>query len=479
MEQIFFTENFDQAKLEIETLEGRVTQKFTDYVFVAEVPAGADFSKLKYCSTIKPDKLDDVSALMVEAWEGLKSKQQRQVKEGEDKPVAWDAKGFQHPKNPDNDEQLRADFEGNKKNLKSTGTPTSEKMTGSIALGLIIVSGTPSGLGFSDAENRLVVQEVMEGCQFLAIAGMQSNVSFVYNVHLLTINVPPNAGCSSYESCESIMRDPALQQLGYSMGYAGCVDFVNDLKINNKTDWAYMSFITKYPLYHFAYAYGVNLYMEYSNDGWGPDKINQVFAHESCHIFGAADEYGSSGCTCGVSGINNVPNFNCDNCSSSFAKVPCLMKANTLTLCEWSRGQLGWGPYPLNKSMGAITIDNGRPYVFVKSSDGLLWVYWWSGSDWIWSPQGTPINEPFSDSMGAITVDGGRPYVFVKGGDGNLWVNWWSGSAWGWSNQGIPSSGVSITDTMGAITVDGGRPYVFVKGSDGNLWVNWWSGSAW
>jgi hypothetical protein len=80
--------------------------------------------------------------------------------------------------------------------------------------------------------------------------------------------------------------------------------------------------------------------------------------------------------------------------------------------------------------------------------------------------------------MGAITVDGGRPYVFVKGNDGNLWVNWWSGKAWGWSNQGTPS-GVSLASSMGAITVDGGRPYVFVKGSDGNLWVNWWSGSAW
>jgi len=41
--------------------------------------------------------------------------------------------------------------------------------------------------------------------------------------------------------------------------------------------------------------------------------------------------------------------------------------------------------------------------------------------------------------MGAITVDGGRPYVFIEGSDGNLWVNWWSGSAWNWANQGQPS----------------------------------------
>src|SRR5690348_16619855 len=59
-------------------------------------------------------------------------------------------------------------------------------------------------------------------------------------------------------------------------------------------------------------------------------------------------------------------------------------------------------------------------------------------------------------SMGTITVDGSRPYVFVKAGDGSLWVNWWDGSAWHWSDQGLPP-GVSIVGKMGAITVDAGR----------------------
>jgi hypothetical protein len=63
---------------------------------------------------------------------------------------------------------------------------------------------------------------------------------------------------------------------------------------------------------------------------------------------------------------------------------------------------------------------------------------WWSGSAWSWSNQGTPSGVRLDSPMGAITVDGGRPYVFVEGGDGNLWLNWWSGSAWSWSNQGAP-----------------------------------------
>jgi len=78
--------------------------------------------------------------------------------------------------------------------------------------------------------------------------------------------------------------------------------------------------------------------MEYDNGHWGPSDINEVFAQESCHIFGAADEY--AGCSCDVSGYHRVPNLNCKTCTS--AQVPCLMNANTLSRCTWSKGQIGW-----------------------------------------------------------------------------------------------------------------------------------------
>ncbi len=65
--------------------------------------------------------------------------------------------------------------------------PTSLRMEGSIALGLIIVAGTVSGLGFSDAETGLVVQEVMEGCQSLASAYPRAKVTFVYVTRILTM----------------------------------------------------------------------------------------------------------------------------------------------------------------------------------------------------------------------------------------------------------------------------------------------------
>ena len=39
--------------------------------------------------------------------------------------------------------------------------------------------------------------------------------------------------------------------------------------------------------------------MQYAIDGWGPNNIDRVFAHETCHIFNAPDEYAASGCDCG------------------------------------------------------------------------------------------------------------------------------------------------------------------------------------
>ena len=50
---------------------------------------------------------------------------------------------------------------------------------------------------------------------------------------------------------------------------------------------------------------------------------------------------------------------------------------------------------------------------------------------WHWSDQGTPLGQIVElGAIGAITVDGGRPYAFIRANDGHLWVNWWDGSSW-------------------------------------------------
>ena len=104
-----------------------------------------------------------------------------------------------------------------------------------------------------------------------------------------------------------------MAALGYAANWSGVTQYVEDLRTRFGTRWTYCGYFTKYQLGWFAYAAlgGPRLVMDYANDGWGPDNIDRVFAHETGHIFGAPDEYASSGCSCdgawGRFGVRNFP----------------------------------------------------------------------------------------------------------------------------------------------------------------------------
>jgi Tectonin domain len=207
-----------------------------------------------------------------------------------------------------------------------------------------IFQGTSaSGFDFTAAEKQKIVAEVQEGLNFLASAEPLANVTFFYDWRTVTVNVTPGpvAGGNAYEQYEAPWRNAALAALGFQGSEAGSRAYVASIKQSLGTDWAFVAYFTKYPLHHFAYQGGERLVMQYANDGWGPDQINTVFAHETGHAFGAADEYGS--CGCGVSGNFSIPNGNCVNCTPN--QVSCLMNKNTLSLCGFSRGQIGWSTW--------------------------------------------------------------------------------------------------------------------------------------
>lgn len=82
--------------------------------------------------------------------------------------------------------------------------------------------------------------------------------------------------------------------------------------------------------------------------GTGLD-LDKTIIHETCHVFGAADEYeGAPTCDsnedCGEAfGYLHVVNANCRSCIGN-ANVPCLMHSldELDAMCTFTRGQIGW-----------------------------------------------------------------------------------------------------------------------------------------
>jgi hypothetical protein len=142
------------------------------------------------------------------------------------------------------------------------------------------------------------------------------------------------------------MASEIMANYGFSSGsHFSRVDAFNTAqRATYGTDWAYTAFIAYNPppapaeltngTSAFAYLLGPYTFLLWQSFGWLPE---EVFTHESGHIFGACDEY-ADGCSCGPLCIDE-PNDNCEDCPVS---VSCMMKLNSFTLCTYTDNQVGW-----------------------------------------------------------------------------------------------------------------------------------------
>ena len=250
---------------------------------------------------------------------------------------------------------------------------TSERLIGSVGIGLIIVEGPASaGLTFTDAETVNAIAEVQNAASWLGNARLVTPISWSYQLRDIKLTVPPNPKAPDLEA---VWRDPTLAALGYPPGLAGMQQYVNDLRNTLVTQWAYCAFIIKYPANHFAYAYpgGPGLVMQYSNDGWGPDNIDRVFAHETGHIFGAPDEYDSSKCNCGGSfGFFGVPNLNCENCAPGGSDT-CIMSHNAWAMCTYTPRHIGTRQWNIGRNTTASPPFVANGVCYFQGTDNKLW----------------------------------------------------------------------------------------------------------
>jgi hypothetical protein len=233
---------------------------------------------------------------------------------------------------------------------RATGglAPLATRLAGRVAVGVIMVSG-PGALALTDSQRTKIAAEVQNGLSWLGAQSPAKDVTWVHNAHHVTVNVPPAAGTpggNQWEHFEAPWRDAALAQLGFPAGPAGVNFYIDALRKGKAANAAYCAFFTHYPLNHFAYCTGPYLVMQFANDGWGPENLDSVFAHESGHVFGAPDEYQESGCNCGGShGFFRKPNVNCESCAPS-GGVNCIMKRNSWAMCSMTPYHLGFNGLP-------------------------------------------------------------------------------------------------------------------------------------
>ena len=253
-----------------------------------------------------------------------------------------------------------------------------------MAVGIVIVEGPTAALRFSAAERTKVVAEVQNGLSWLASMNPAAGISFTYDIQIVTLNVEPDPNAADLEAH---WRDPAMAALGYAANWSGVTQYVEDLRTRFGTRWTYCGYFTKYQLGWFAYAAlgGPRLVMDYANDGWGPDNIDRVFAHETGHIFNCPDEYAASGCNCGGSwGRFGRPNSNCETCAPG-GGVSCIMKANDWTMCDVTPAHLGW-LRPFARTRGNPALVQGRfgqqgNFELVTPSAGAGVDFYWRNND--------------------------------------------------------------------------------------------------
>lgn len=344
-----FTTDVTAAKAEIEDHGGRIIHQFSPEVFVAELPEDVSAEELVESSGNAPKNLERGTQMAIDAWRELEADENPSPTPQEG--FEWDTPGYESPfqreevskslaRLPIGEEVMHAPGV-----MLSTGTPTSQYLAGSVAIGLVIVSRDNGPEMMTQAEQTKVVLEAQRALTWLATLEPRAKVSFVFDIRPVTVPVPPGpyAGAGdAYEAYEKDWRDAALAEMGYPEGGRSAYRrYAEELRVSKGTRWSYVAFFTKYKLNHFAYAIWEKVVMNYQNDGWTPDNIHRVFAHESCHIFGAADEYGSCACG-GAHGHLNVPNNNCARCFPPEQQQDCLMNKNTLMMCDWTRRQIGW-----------------------------------------------------------------------------------------------------------------------------------------
>jgi len=233
---------------------------------------------------------------------------------------------------------------------------TSEFMIGKVAVGVILPESNGSGENWDSAREQQVYNEIIEGMNWWATkGGSAAHLTFYYEFQFI-VPTQYEPITMNGQSDEDTWVSDIFANLGYTIGncFTRGWAYINKLRNYFGTDWSYAFIVVdsfndwdgKFADgQHFAWAHpgGPYAIMTYDNGGWFIFNMNSVAAHETGHIFLAADEYCQPGYNCcdfGYYGYLNIYNGNCEDGNPS--SVPCMMRSNEDAICQWTNGQIGW-----------------------------------------------------------------------------------------------------------------------------------------
>jgi hypothetical protein len=169
---------------------------------------------------------------------------------------------------------------------------------------------------------------------------------------------------------EDTWRDPALQGLGFPKGADGITQLSDQLQSVAGAQYGYVAFFTKMPTHWLGYAHESTrkVVMRATSgtfDSFFQNSLDNIFAHETGHIFGALDEYAASRCTCieRAGKFFSEVNGNCEPCAAG--PVSCLMKFNDLSMtCKFTPAHIGWADFLVKIDAGLHNFVRGKAYLF-------------------------------------------------------------------------------------------------------------------
>lgn len=480
---LFVSEPAD-AERELRARGGRIAVRLPGGLVVARVPDSFELQDAKGVQLADEATLDETGARARRAFH-----ESRRILASTPKGhgLKWNAPGYSAPRffSASQEEETK----------RSSFTPTSLVMNRGIAVGVVVISGPSSDLKFSEDDIDKVYSECLAALDFLSGANPEARIHFTIEMTPVTITAKPlDQSCGgSSEPCESVFRDPALAILGYTPSAAGSGEYARHLQSEVATSWGYVAYFTKYPVYYFAYAGGPRVVIQYSNDNWGPDNIHRVFAHESCHIFGAADEYSTDekNCVCGeLYGYLQAPNDNCDQCPGEH--FDCLMGETKLVLCTWSRRQIGWNAWSeqtdvtkantaQTSSSPALAAFGGSVWMAYKGeAEETLYACSYDGTTWSAQTTITTQNDAQSSTGPALATYDDKLWMAFKGkGSENLYGCSFDGTTWNSLIRITDQNGAQTSDTPALAEYNGRLWMAFRHATSPNLRVCSFDGTTW